>query len=49
MTTPKMKRAKTVPLADKVMEIVFWDAEGCIAVDFLLKEETIKWLTMFGC
>jgi hypothetical protein len=24
------------------MRTVFWDAEGCILVDFLLKGETIK-------
>jgi len=29
-------------LADKCMETIFWNTEGCILVDFLLKGETIN-------
>jgi hypothetical protein len=49
MMSPKMKKSRTVHLASKVMETIFWYAEECIMVDFLLKEETFKWLTVFGC
>jgi hypothetical protein len=40
-------KARTVPLADKVMGIVSWDSEGCILVDFLLKGETINMVHYF--
>jgi hypothetical protein len=35
MMFPKKKKARTVPSAGKVMGTVFWDAKGCILVDFL--------------
>jgi hypothetical protein len=41
-TSPKMKKTRTVPFSRKVMGTVFWDAEGCILIDFLLKGRTIS-------
>ena len=40
--SPRPKKFKTQPSADKVMAIVFWDAQGVIMVDFLAKKCTIK-------
>jgi len=39
--SPSKKKAKTVPLAAKVMGTVFWDAEGLILAEFLEPGQTI--------
>jgi len=39
--SPSKKKAKTVPLAAKVMDTVFWDAEGLILAEFLEPGQTI--------
>ena len=38
---PGSPRPKTQPSAGKVMATVFWDAQGCIMLDFLGKKSTI--------
>ena len=38
---PAPKKAKTVFLAGKVMETVFWDSRGVILIDYLQKGKTI--------
>lgn len=40
--SPTKKKAKTVKSAGKVMGTVFWDAEGCILVEFLEPGQTIN-------
>jgi hypothetical protein len=35
IAAPKNQKARTVPLASKVMGTVFWDAKGFILVDLL--------------
>ena len=35
-----LKKAKTVPSADKVMASDFWDARGMIFIGYLQKEKT---------
>jgi hypothetical protein len=35
MTSPVQKKFKTSPSVDKVLLIVFWDAEGVLLLDFL--------------
>ena len=39
--SPRPKKLKTQPSADKVMATVFWDAQGVIMLDFLVKKSTI--------
>ena len=39
--SPRPKKFKTQPSAGKVMETVFWDAQGVIMLDFLAKESII--------
>ena len=39
--SPRPKKFKTQPSADKVMATVFWDAKGVIMLDFLPKRSTI--------
>jgi hypothetical protein len=48
MTSPK-KEARTISLAIKLMGTVFWNAEGCILVDFLLEGEPSMWFAKFRC
>ena len=36
------KKPKTMPSAKKIMGTVFWDAEGCISIEFLEPGETIN-------
>jgi hypothetical protein len=43
----KNKKARSVLSAGKVMGNVFWDAEGCILVDFCQKRKPSMGLTMF--
>jgi histone-lysine N-methyltransferase SETMAR len=40
--SPKKKKPKTVPSADKFMGTLFWESEGCIQVYFLEKGEKIN-------
>lgn len=35
-----LKKAKAVPLAEKVMAIVFWDSRGVVLIDYLEKGKT---------
>jgi hypothetical protein len=35
-------KARTTPSAGKIVAIVFWDAEGCILVNFLPRKENIN-------
>jgi hypothetical protein len=37
-----MRKTKTIPSAGKLMRAVFSDAEGCILVDFMPREETVS-------
>ena len=39
--SPMPKKFKTQPSAGKVMATVFWDAQGVIMLDFLVKKSTI--------
>ena len=39
--SPRPKKLKTQPSADKVMATVFWDALGVITLDVLHKRSTI--------
>ena len=39
--SPRPKKFKTQPSADKVMATVFWDAQGIIMLDFLAKKSTV--------
>ena len=39
--SPKPKKFKTQSSAGKVMATVFWDAQGVIILDFLVKKSTI--------
>jgi len=39
--SPSKKKAKTVPSAAKVMDTVFWNAEGLILAEFLQRGQTI--------
>ena len=39
--SPRPKKFKMQPSADKVMATVFWDAKGVIMLDFLPKRSTI--------
>ena len=40
--SPRTKKFKAQNSAGKIMATVFWDSQGVILVDFLLKEETIN-------
>ena len=40
--SPPPKKAKTVPLAGKVMASVFWDTDGILHIDYLQKGQTIN-------
>jgi hypothetical protein len=40
--TSSKSKAKTVPTASRIMGIAFWDTQGYIFIDFLLKGETIN-------
>jgi hypothetical protein len=42
MSSSKRNKARTEPLASKVMRTIFWDVEGYTLVDFLLNGETIN-------
>ena len=35
------KKAKTVPLAGKVMATIFWDSHGIILIDYLQKGKNV--------
>ena len=39
--SPRPKKFRTKPSANKVMATVFWDAKGVIMLDFLPKRSTI--------
>jgi len=45
--SPSKKKAKTVPSAAKVMNTVFWDAEGLILTGFLEPGQTITAAVMY--
>jgi len=38
----QQKKPKTLPSAKKIMDTVFWDAEGCILIEFLEPGKTIN-------
>jgi hypothetical protein len=40
--SPKNLKARTIPLAGKNIGTVFWDAKGCILVNLLPRNKTIK-------
>jgi len=40
--SPTKKKPKTMPSAKKIMGTVFWDAEGCILIEFLEPGKTIN-------
>jgi hypothetical protein len=42
LVSPTKKKPKTVPSAKKIVGIVFWDAEGCILIEFLEPGKTIN-------
>ena len=42
LDSPTKKKPKTVPSAKKSMGTVFWDAEGCILIEFLEHGKTIN-------
>jgi len=42
LDSPTKKKPKTMPLAKKIMGTVFWDAEGCILIEFLEPGKTIN-------
>ena len=42
LDSPTKKKPKTMPLAKKIMGTVFWDAEGCILIEFLEHGKTIN-------
>ena len=39
--SPDPKKAKVVPLAGKVMALVFWDAKDVVLIDYFQKGKTI--------
>ena len=39
---PTKKKPKTMPSAKKIMGTVFWDAEGCVLIEFLEPGKTIN-------
>jgi histone-lysine N-methyltransferase SETMAR len=41
-TCPRKKKFKAIPSANKIMATVFWDYEGVILIDVLLRGETIN-------
>jgi len=42
LDSPTKKKQKTMPSAKKIMGTVFWDAEGCILIEFLEPGQTIN-------
>ena len=42
LDSPTKKKPKTMPSAKKIMGTVFWDAEGCILIEFLEPGKTIN-------
>jgi len=42
LNSPTKKKPKTMPSAKKIMDTVFWDAEGCIVTEFLEPGKTIN-------
>ena len=42
LDSPTKKKPKTVPSAKKIMGTVFWDAEGCILIEFLEPGKTVN-------
>jgi hypothetical protein len=42
MDSPINHNPKTMPSAKKIMGTVFWDAEGCVMIEFLEPEKTIN-------
>ena len=42
LDSPTKKKPKTMPSAKKIMGTVFWDAEGCILIEFLEHGKTIS-------
>jgi hypothetical protein len=44
-TILNLPRRKNSPSVDRVMIIVFWDCEGVILVDVMLRGETVKFIT----
>ena len=40
--SPRRKKFKTQPSANKVMATVFWDAQGVIMLDFLAKKNEFQ-------
>jgi histone-lysine N-methyltransferase SETMAR len=41
-TSPRKKKFKAIPSANKIMATVFWDYEGVILIDVLLRGQTIN-------
>jgi hypothetical protein len=39
---PKEKKPKRMPSPHKTMQALFWDAKGCIFVEYFPQEETIN-------
>jgi len=42
LDSPTKKKPKTVSSAQKIMGTIFWDAEGCILIEFLETGKTIN-------
>jgi len=42
LDSPTKKKPKTMPSAKKIMGTVFWDAEGCILIEFMEPGKTIN-------
>ena len=42
LDSPTKKKPKTMPSAKKIMGTIFWDAEGCILIEFLELGKTIN-------
>ena len=42
LDSPTKKKPKTMPSAKKIMDTIFWDAKGCILIEFLEPGKTIN-------